>query len=162
MLTFNIRLTPESHFHDVKMDETSYNQFVSVYSSTSDPYKSHVFNIVHNDNGKLMSYMYSWSRYSYWYITDLPTAERVTELELLVKQVEPRMFNLTAPEMFNFESSRGETVYGCIFKPHDFDPSQRYPCVVKVYGGPHVQVRSGSESILWWNSRVPAASYKWL
>lgn len=74
-------------------------------------------------------------------IIDLPTAEIVTELDLLVQQIEPKMFSLTEPEMFNFKSSRGDTVYGCIFKPHDFDPSQTYPCIVKVYGGPHVQVR---------------------
>jgi dipeptidyl-peptidase 9 len=115
------RLTTEAHFHEVKMDETSYNQFVSVYSNAKTPYKSHVFRIVHHEN-------------------DLPTAEIVTELDLLVQQVEPRMFSLNPPEMFNFTSSRGDTVFGCIFKPHDFDPSQQYPCIVKVYGGPHVQL----------------------
>ncbi len=133
------RLTTEAHFHEVKMDETSYSQFVSIYSSTKNPNRSHVFRIVHHDNGKPYYIIIIGPGANAF--TDLPTAEIVTELTLLVQQVEPRMFNLTTPEMFNFKSSRGETVYGCVFKPHDFDPSQKYPCIVKVYGGPHVQVR---------------------
>lgn len=48
------RLTTEAHFHEVKMDETSYNQFVSVYSNAKTPYKSHVFRIVHHENGNIV------------------------------------------------------------------------------------------------------------
>jgi dipeptidyl-peptidase-4 len=33
----------------------------------------------------------------------------------------------------------GSTLYGSLLKPADFDPAQRYPVVLSVYGGPHAQ-----------------------
>lgn len=35
------------------------------------------------------------------------------------------------------------TMYGAIFKPHDFDPEKRYPVVAYIYGGPFVTVLGG-------------------
>jgi dipeptidyl-peptidase 4 len=40
-------------------------------------------------------------------------------------------------EMFSFKSSDGKfDIYGILFKPRDFDPSQKYPVVNSLYGGP--------------------------
>ena len=38
-------------------------------------------------------------------------------------------------EDWNFQNSRGETVYGRIYLPADFDASKQYPMIVNYYGG---------------------------
>ena len=48
---------------------------------------------------------------------------------------------LTTPEFFTFENTIGATGYGALFKPANYDSSRKYPTVVIVYGGPHVQVK---------------------
>ncbi|MEM9056278.1 MAG: alpha/beta fold hydrolase, partial [Pseudomonadota bacterium] len=41
-----------------------------------------------------------------------------------------------APEAFTALAADGDTVvHGLIFKPHDFDPSRRYPVIERIYGG---------------------------
>lgn len=43
--------------------------------------------------------------------------------------------NLT--ELFSFKANDGVTdIYGVLHKPEDFDPRQKYPLIVAVYGGP--------------------------
>jgi dipeptidyl aminopeptidase/acylaminoacyl peptidase len=45
----------------------------------------------------------------------------------------------TAPERVVVKGADGETyVYCAIFRPHGFDPSQRYPVVQEVYSGPQI------------------------
>jgi dipeptidyl-peptidase-4 len=40
-------------------------------------------------------------------------------------------------ELFTFKAADGVTdLYGVLYKPRDFDPSQMYPLVIDVYGGP--------------------------
>lgn len=38
-------------------------------------------------------------------------------------------------EDWNFTNSRGDTVYGRLYKPKDFDASKKYPMIVYYYGG---------------------------
>lgn len=38
------------------------------------------------------------------------------------------------------EAQDGQTLHYQMLKPAGFDPAQRYPAVIRVYGGPHVQV----------------------
>jgi dipeptidyl aminopeptidase/acylaminoacyl peptidase len=41
------------------------------------------------------------------------------------------------PEAFVVKAADGETdLYGVLYKPHDFDPTERYPVLEYVYGGP--------------------------
>lgn len=40
------------------------------------------------------------------------------------------------PELFDFDLSDGNKVFGTIFKPRDFDPDKKYPIIEIVYGGP--------------------------
>ena len=43
----------------------------------------------------------------------------------------------TAPERFRVKAADGETdIYGLLYRPHDFDPAQRYPVVDTPYPGP--------------------------
>ncbi|MCH2182948.1 MAG: DPP IV N-terminal domain-containing protein [Mariniblastus sp.] len=43
---------------------------------------------------------------------------------------------LSPPETFTFKADDGTEIYGTLYKPAHFDPSQRYPLLVDVYGGP--------------------------
>jgi dipeptidyl aminopeptidase/acylaminoacyl peptidase len=42
-----------------------------------------------------------------------------------------------------YESSGGARVQGWIVKPPDFDPSQRYPLILHIHGGPHSMYTAG-------------------
>jgi dipeptidyl aminopeptidase/acylaminoacyl peptidase len=47
--------------------------------------------------------------------------------------------NWRPPEEFVVKADDGETdLYGLIFKPHDFDPSQSYPVIDYIYNGPFI------------------------
>jgi dipeptidyl aminopeptidase/acylaminoacyl peptidase len=43
---------------------------------------------------------------------------------------------LGEPEQFSFAGWNGETVYGYVVKPADFDPSRSYPVAFLIHGGP--------------------------
>jgi dipeptidyl-peptidase 4 len=48
-------------------------------------------------------------------------------------------FDLRPTEMVKFSGKDGTTFYARLIKPAGFDASKKYPVVVDVYGGPHVQ-----------------------
>ena len=43
---------------------------------------------------------------------------------------------LGEPEQFTFKGAGGDTVYGYIVKPVDFDPAKKYPVAFLIHGGP--------------------------
>ncbi len=43
------------------------------------------------------------------------------------------------PEFGQIKAEDGQTLYYALYKPHDFNPEQRYPVVFDIYGGPHAQ-----------------------
>lgn len=45
----------------------------------------------------------------------------------------------TVPEFGTLTAEDGQTLYYSIQKPPGFDPAKKYPVIVEVYGGPHVQ-----------------------
>ena len=47
-------------------------------------------------------------------------------------------------EMVELTANDGTTLNGRILKPHDFDPSKKYPVIVYLYGGPHAQMVTNS------------------
>jgi len=47
-------------------------------------------------------------------------------------------------EFVQIMAGDGATLYGSLLKPSDFDPTKRYPVVVSLYGGPHVQTVTDS------------------
>ena len=47
--------------------------------------------------------------------------------------------DLRPTEVVNFKGKDGTLFYGRLIKPAGFDASKKYPVVVDVYGGPHVQ-----------------------
>ncbi|AXE66394.1 peptidase S9 [Hyphomonas sp. CACIAM 19H1] len=45
----------------------------------------------------------------------------------------------TVPEFGTLTAEDGQTLYYSLQKPPGFDPAKKYPVIVEVYGGPHVQ-----------------------
>ena len=51
----------------------------------------------------------------------------------------PYLADHTVPEYGTLTAEDGQTLYYSIQLPPNFDPSKKYPALVEVYGGPHVQ-----------------------
>lgn len=51
----------------------------------------------------------------------------------------PYLANHTVPEYGTLEAEDGQTLHYSIQKPPGFDATKKYPVLVEVYGGPHVQ-----------------------
>lgn len=63
---------------------------------------------------------------------------------------------LGQPERFKSTGARGETVYGYLVRPVDFDPSKKYPVAFLVHGGP--QGSFGNDFHYRWNPQVYAGA----
>lgn len=46
---------------------------------------------------------------------------------------------LPPPEFTTVDAADGSTLYGAVYPPPSLEPGKRYPLIVSVYGGPHVQ-----------------------
>lgn len=46
---------------------------------------------------------------------------------------------LAMPEFTTYQAADGSTLHGAVYRPHPLESGRRYPVVVSVYGGPHVQ-----------------------
>ncbi len=60
------------------------------------------------------------------------------------------------PEPFHFQGWSGETVYGYIVKPVDFDPGKKYPVAFLIHGGP--QGSFGNDFHYRWNPQAYAGA----
>jgi dipeptidyl-peptidase 4 len=49
-------------------------------------------------------------------------------------------YSLTPTEMVELKADDGTKLYASMIKPPNFDPSKKYPVLINVYGGPHVQL----------------------
>lgn len=49
-----------------------------------------------------------------------------------------------APELFSYKSKCGYTMHGMYYRPHNQESGRKYPTVLFVYGGPHVQLVTNS------------------
>jgi dipeptidyl-peptidase 9 len=93
--------------------------FVSKYSSVKQAPRVELFKVVYSDNQ----------------MNVLPMAA----VRMHIPSIE-HPFPLNTPELFNFTNSDGLTIYGALYKPANYDSTKRYPTVLYVYGGPHVQL----------------------
>ena len=48
------------------------------------------------------------------------------------------------PELYTHQISSGDLLYAMVFKPHSFQPGNKYPTVLNIYGGPEVQLVSNT------------------
>ena len=49
-------------------------------------------------------------------------------------------YALGRTELVEVKAADGATLYARLVKPPDFDPARKYPVIIDVYGGPHVQL----------------------
>lgn len=49
-------------------------------------------------------------------------------------------FVVPEPEIFSFYNSDGIEIFGMIYKPPNFQSDKKYPVLLRIYGGPNVQV----------------------
>lgn len=61
-----------------------------------------------------------------------------------------------APEQFSFQGAKGDTVYGYVVKPVDFDASKSYPIAFLIHGGP--QGSFGNMFHYRWNAQTYAGA----
>jgi dipeptidyl aminopeptidase/acylaminoacyl peptidase len=54
-----------------------------------------------------------------------------------------RELTLVTPEYLAYTGEDGWAMDGWIMKPHDFDPSRKYPLIVEIHGGPNTQYGYG-------------------
>ena len=55
------------------------------------------------------------------------------------EEAKPAEFDILPTAIVKVKAKDGETMYGRLIKPAGFTPGRKYPVVVMVYGGPHVQ-----------------------
>jgi dipeptidyl aminopeptidase/acylaminoacyl peptidase len=60
------------------------------------------------------------------------------------------------PEQFSFLGAKGDTVYGYLVYPVDFDPAQKYPVAFLIHGGP--QGSFGNDFHYRWNPQAYAGA----
>ncbi|NPA43453.1 MAG: prolyl oligopeptidase family serine peptidase [Chlorobi bacterium] len=53
-------------------------------------------------------------------------------------------YGLRKPEMVSLKGEFTDILYGRLIKPSHFDPAKKYPVLIYVYGGPHVQLVTNS------------------
>jgi len=51
------------------------------------------------------------------------------------------------PQIFSFTNKNGVKLFGAIYLPSNYDPKNKYRTLVKIYGGPHVQIVRNSHSL---------------
>lgn len=64
-------------------------------------------------------------------------------------------YKLGTTEFVTLKNNEGDTLYGKMTKPADFNPSKKYPVLIYVYGGPHAQLVTNSwlgGNSLWFNA----------
>ena len=77
-------------------------------------------------------------------------AELIEELQPMSTRVQDE-FELLPAEIHQFKGADGALFYGRMIKPAGFVPGKKYPAVVMVYGGPHVQTVRDSWAGLTWD-----------
>ncbi len=78
--------------------------------------------------------------------------DRVTDLN--AEKI--RAARLGEYEQFSFPGAKGETVYGFLVKPVDFDPAKKYPLAFLIHGGP--QGSFGDHFHYRWNAQAYAGA----
>ncbi len=74
-------------------------------------------------------------------LTTLHSTARYKKSVTLLKSENPlKDYAVSKPEFFSIRGEFTDKLYGRIIKPSHFDPSKKYPVLVYVYGGPHVQL----------------------
>lgn len=110
--TNKVRLTQQTGWHSPSFSE-NFNYFINSFTTISAP---PVFTVNRSDGSLL----------------------RLLQDNAQLKQTISD-FNYVKPEFFNITAEDGTILNGWMMKPADFDPSNKYPLFMYVYGGPGSQ-----------------------
>ena len=108
------KLTKEHGTHQI-LPSADGKYFLDFYSSTDVPYNVDL----QDKNGKFMS--------------------RLHEAPNPIKD-----YYIGTTEIDTLKAEDGQTLYTRLIKPYNFDASKKYPVIVYVYGGPHMQLVTDS------------------
>ncbi len=70
-----------------------------------------------------------------------------------------KKMNYAPKELFEYTTSDGQNLQGYLIKPVDFDPSQSYPLVLNIYGGPGAQSVYNSYATNGWEQYLAQQGY---
>eukprot|EP00727_Mastigamoeba_balamuthi_P000063 m51a1_g10053 hypothetical protein (784) ;mRNA; f:51801-54900 len=101
--------------------------------SSTDGVCAHVAIVTSNLHNRKKARLYAVS------LAPQPTARCISAMKTMAA-VAPPSWPVQPPEVFSFISQRhGRKLYGVIYRPPKYNPAMKYPTIVDVYGGPHVQ-----------------------
>eukprot|EP00003_Mantamonas_plastica_P021597 TRINITY_DN351_c0_g1_i4.p1 TRINITY_DN351_c0_g1~~TRINITY_DN351_c0_g1_i4.p1 ORF type:complete len:826 (-),score=212.49 TRINITY_DN351_c0_g1_i4:28-2331(-) len=112
-------LTDASFDHSISLKEDG-TQFVSTFSNISSEPVTQLFDIVVEGDGV--------------------QSNLVCTLNNNIQKREPTMFQVNEPVLFSFQNENGDTCHGRYFLPNGYKQGEKYPTLVYMYGGPHVQL----------------------
>jgi dipeptidyl-peptidase 9 len=133
------QLTKSGYSHQIAMNQDC-SLFIDISSSIQTPYKAYLYQII---NQKFTS-------------LDKLNASQLAQIIMNTNDVlnnELSSFGsggggecgvLKVPQLFSFYTKDNCLLYGMIYYPNDYKPGQRYPTVLYIYAGPHVQLVSNS------------------
>ena len=105
-------------------------------------------------NGRILYGMNSLKGPTELYTTD-PTGQDIRQVTHL-NDARMAAVKLGKPERFTFKGAKGETVYGYLVYPIDFDPAKKYPVAFLIHGGP--QGTFGNDFHYRWNPQAYAGA----
>uniref|UniRef100_H2Z5L8 Dipeptidyl peptidase 9 n=1 Tax=Ciona savignyi TaxID=51511 RepID=H2Z5L8_CIOSA len=111
------RLTQPGYSHSISMNKDC-SMFVSVSSNIGEFFSAKIFNNPTHAT---------------------PPAQLAELLDPLSDLPE-----YSPPELFSFVNSCGDKIHGLYHKPSNMEAGRRYPTVLYIYGGPHVQLVTNS------------------
>jgi len=135
------RLTEGGYMHSGVALSHNFDAFVTVYSNLKTFYQGSVFRVnwvKGGDGGQ-----------------EVPHVAKLLDIEI-PQAVKQPIFPALPPEPFSFTNSTGEKAHGVFFRPTNFEEGRRYPTILYVYGGPHVQLVVNSYSLTQMHKRWQA------
>ncbi len=105
-------------------------------------------------DGRILYGMNSLMGPTEFYIVD-PSSKAIRQVTH-VNDVRVAAARFGKPERFTFKGAKGDTVYGYLVYPVDFDPAKKYPVAFLIHGGP--QGTYGNDFHYRWNPQVYAGA----
>ncbi len=88
-----------------------------------------------SEDGRLLASVYgNWSARPELYLID--PQKRSEKILTDSHDQEWERLNLLQPQLFDFKNRHGDTIRGMVFRPAGWQPGDRRPAIVYVYGGP--------------------------
>ncbi|KAK5584328.1 hypothetical protein RB653_005937 [Dictyostelium firmibasis] len=125
------RLTHSNFSHRSISISNNFKKFITTYSNISTPSKTEVFDLIYDDNDNDNDNDNNYPNVkSSFFIVDNEYVQNTLNKKIIIN----------TPTIFNFKNSKGITIYGQYTLPIDYSKDKKYPTIIYVYGGPHVQI----------------------